>query len=172
MDAPPLTHLLADDGTFPNSRLPALVYKAALSLSGADPAALFETLFEKNGWTGSWRNGVYAFRHYHSTAHEVLGIYGGVARVELGGARGVVATLAAGDVVVIPAGVAHMKVEASGDFRVVGAYPTGTGPDMQYGKAGERPAADRTIARLALPAADPVQGRAGALPTLWGRVRR
>jgi uncharacterized protein YjlB len=72
---------------------------------------------------------------------------------------------------VIPAGVAHKNVGASRDFRVVGAYPWGTSPDMQYGKRGERPAADRNIARVRLPAGDPVLGRRGALVAIWGQSR-
>ena len=109
--------------------------------------------------------------HYHSTAHEVLGIYSGRVRVQLGGPRGKPITVDAGDVLVIPAGVAHMNVAASGDFRVVGAYPAGTSPDMNYGKPGERPDTDRSIARLAIPAADPVEGRRGALVAQWSRTR-
>jgi uncharacterized protein YjlB len=134
-----------------------------------DPPSGFETLFTRNGWTGSWRNGLYTFDHYHSTAHEVLGVSGGIVRIQLGGERGPIIDLGAGDVVVIPAGVAHKNVGASADFRVVGAYPIGTAPDLLFGKPGERPAADdniRNVARLALPA-DPVEGAAGALAELW-----
>jgi uncharacterized protein YjlB len=47
----PLTFHFADDGVIPNNRLPMLVYRGALDLSGArDPAARIETLFEENGW--------------------------------------------------------------------------------------------------------------------------
>jgi uncharacterized protein YjlB len=167
----PLTLLLRDDGKFPNSRFPALVYKGVVALPPRDPASAFEQLFARNGWTGSWRNGLYTFQHYHSTAHEVLGVFSGSVRVQLGGDRGEVVTLAAGDVAVVPAGVCHMNVGSSGDFRVVGAYPTGTSPDMQYGKPRERPGADQTIARVPFPGADPVEGRRGALVTLWSRAR-
>jgi uncharacterized protein YjlB len=91
-------------------------------------------------------------------------------RVQLGGERGVAVTLSAGDVAVIPAGVAHKNVAQSGDFRIVGAYPEGTSPDMQYGRRGERPGTDRTIAALALPAGDPVEGPRGTLIKLWTRA--
>jgi uncharacterized protein YjlB len=163
----PTTHLFADDGTFPNSALPALLYQAAVGLTGRDPASRFEDLFARHEWTGSWRDGVYTFHHYHSTAHEVLGIYRGRARVLLGGPGGAVVEVGAGDVVVIPAGVAHKNVGASADFACVGAYPAGTSPDMNRGEPGERPRVDRVIARLAVPAMDPVGGRDGALPRLW-----
>jgi len=160
----PEQHVFADDGIFPNSKLPVLVYKRALAKSGA-PA--FEELFESNRWSAAWRNGLYAVHHYHSTAHEALGIYQGWVRARLGGDKGTVLTLEAGDILVIPAGVAHRNDGASADFKVVGAYPVGTGPDMQYGKPGERPGTDGNIAGVPRPAADPVHGKSGPLMRLW-----
>jgi uncharacterized protein YjlB len=161
-------HTSQDDGTYPNNEsLALLAYRGALELSGPDPAALFERLLAANGWGGSWRNGVYGFHHYHSTAHEVLGVYGGTARVQFGGEEGVVVEVQAGDVVVIPAGVAHKNLGASRDFWVVGAYPRGQSPDMNYGREGERPRADERIARVPLPAADPVYGDSGPLVEYW-----
>lgn len=112
----------------------------------------FEDRFAENGWSGAWRNGVYDYHHYHATTHEVLGCYAGRARIQLGGPKGAVHDIAAGDVVVIPAGVAHRRVEASDDFAVVGAYPDGVTPDMQEGEG------DPSIA-LALPERDPALGR-------------
>jgi uncharacterized protein YjlB len=165
--AEPRTELLADTGEFANSRFPALFY-AGVS-SGADLASEFEALFERHGWTGSWRNGLYRQHHFHSTAHEVLGVYRGEVDVRLGGPNGPLVTLRAGDVAVIPAGVAHKNERQSSDFAVVGAYPAGTSPDMQYGKPGERQRVDRTIASVPVPELDPVHGRAGALPRLWLR---
>ncbi len=168
----PTTQVFADDGVFPNSPLPVLVYPGVVALPNRDPASAFEALFGQHGWGGaSWRNGLYHVHHYHSTAHEVLGIYSGRVRVQLGGPRGKSVTVAAGDVVVIPAGVAHMNVAASGDFRVVGSYPAGTSPDLNYGKPGDRPGTDRNIARVAMPAADPVEGRRGSLVVHWARAR-
>ena len=159
------SHLLPDDGAFPNhARLPLIVYRQALAKP--DPAAI-ETTLHANGWGGSWRNGVYSFHHYHSTAHEVLVVYGGSARVQLGGEHGIVAEIGPGDVVIIPAGVAHKNLGASGDFHVVGAYPAGQSPDMNYGQPGERPRADETIARLSLPMNDPIFGPDGPLLGLW-----
>jgi uncharacterized protein YjlB len=99
---------LVDDGVFPNNeQLPLLKYTGPVKLDDADPAATFEKLFKNHGWTGSWRNGVYAVHHYHSSAHEVLGVYCGSAAVQFGGEEGVVVDVSYGDVVVIPAGVAH-----------------------------------------------------------------
>jgi uncharacterized protein YjlB len=162
----PRTFRVKDDGTFPNNRLPVLVHDAALA-PGEGLASRFETLFESNGWTGSWRNGLYRVHHYHSTAHEVLGVYRGEVRVCLGGENGVRVTLRAGDVAVVPAGVAHKNEHQSADFAVVGAYPTGTSPDLKYGEPGERPRTDTIIKALRVPSADPVQGKGGALIRLW-----
>ena len=153
-----LSYLLPDDGTFPNN--------ARLPLREPD-AADIEALLRANGWGGSWRNGVYSFHHYHSTAHEVLVVYGGSACLRLGGERGIIAEIASGDVVIITAGVAHKNLGASADFRVVGAYAAGQAPDMNDGSPGERPRADETIARLPLPARDPIYEAGGPLTSRW-----
>src|SRR5205814_7090645 len=100
-------HALPPDGVIPNSRFPLLIYRKALSLTQSDPAALFEEVFERNGWSGTWRDGIYPYHHYHSVTHEVLGVFSGSATVQFGGESGVIEKLIAGDVVVIPAGVAH-----------------------------------------------------------------
>lgn len=162
----PRAELLEPSGEFPNSKYPALVYQRVLP-TGSNLAAGFEALFERNGWPGAWRNGLYRTHHYHSTAHEALGVYRGHVSVRLGGPAGPLITLAAGDVAILPAGVAHKNESQSEDFAVVGAYARGTSPDMNYGKPGERAAAARNIARLARPDADPVTGAAGALTRLW-----
>jgi uncharacterized protein YjlB len=159
---------LSDDGTFPNnSRLPLLKYNAAVQLEDPDHAANFEHIFHANRWVGSWRNGVYAVHHYHSSAHEVLGVYGGTAVVQFGGEQGIAVEVKAGDVVVIPAGVAHKRLRSSMDFRVVGAYPEGQSWDMCYGREGERPETDRNISRVPVPATDPVYGGSGPLREIW-----
>ncbi|KPJ74893.1 MAG: hypothetical protein AMJ54_16355 [Deltaproteobacteria bacterium SG8_13] len=163
--------VLADDGTFPNNaRLPLLLYPAAVILPDSDPARTFEDLFETNSWTNSWRNGIFGYHHYHSTAHEALGVCGGSARVQMGGPGGPEFDIRPADVIVIPAGVAHKNLESSGDFRVVGAYPAGQDWDMNFGKAGERPQADRNIADVACPEFDPVFGAAGPLARLWREI--
>src|SRR4051794_7560263 len=99
----PETYRFADDGCFPNSRLPLLVYRRVLS---AD-ADTMEQHFERNGWANAWRNGVFPFHHFHSNAHEVLGVAAGEISVCFGGPSGQIVRIRAGDVIVIPAGVAH-----------------------------------------------------------------
>jgi uncharacterized protein YjlB len=162
-----LSVALKDDGAIPNNRLPLLIYFGAVKLAGTDPAAIFEALFQANQWTGTWRNGVYTYHHYHSTTHEVLGVFKGSATIQFGGEHGVEQKIAGGDVVVIPAGVAHKNLGASSDFAVVGGYPGGIEWDMNYGRPDERPAADENIAKVAFPKTDPVYGAGGFLRQYW-----
>jgi len=170
MDFPSTLHL-TDDGIFPNSVFPALVYEGAIDLPISDPAAAVESLFAEHQWVPAWRDGIYDHHHYHSNTHEVLGVYRGHARILLGGENGVIVSVQAGDVVVIPAGVAHRCVEASRDFACVGAYPGAIEPDMLYGAQGERPTADRSIEQVALPDTDPIEGRTGPLVSVWAHAR-
>jgi uncharacterized protein YjlB len=157
------TVIFEDDGTFPNSRLPLLFYEEALPREAVTPEAL-ERLFAANGWPPAWRSSVYTFHHYHSTAHETLGIARGEARIMLGGPAGQEFEVRAGDVIVIPAGVAHKRLSSSEDFLVVGCYPPGQDWDLLRGEAGDRPRADENIAGVPLPETDPV---GGTLVELW-----
>jgi uncharacterized protein YjlB len=156
-----------DNGTFPNSVLPLLVYRQAFTVDGQDPASLFEERFAENDWCNSWRNDVYSFAHYHSTTHEILGVFRGAATLRLGGEDGRNVDVNSGDVIVIPAGVAHQKLEASADFAVVGAYPEGRDWDLLRGRPGERPEADQKIAALPIPDNDPIYGAEGPLRQIW-----
>jgi uncharacterized protein YjlB len=162
-----LSHQLKDDGLIPNSQFPLLVYQGAIKLPAHDPASTFEELFESNNWGATWRDGIYTYHHYHSTSHEVLGVYSGSATVQFGGEKGIKQKVRAGDVIIIPAGVAHKNFGASSDFGVVGAYPGGAEWDMNYGQKSERPEADQNIARVALPKSDPVYGAHGPLLEQW-----
>jgi len=161
-----------DDGVFPNSVLPLLLYERALITEAKDPASIVEQRFAENDWTNSWRNGVYSFTHYHSTTHEALGVYCGAATLRVGGERSSDVKVYAGDVIVIPAGVPHQKISASADFAVVGAYPDGREWDLLRGRPGERPKSDHNIAALPIPDKDPLYGADGPLRRIWGAARR
>jgi len=164
--AGPLLERFADDGKFPNSRLPLLLYRGAVDAE-AGPEA-FERLFAANGWPPEWRAGVFPYHHYHSTAHECLGIAAGEATLMLGGPAGRTFRVTAGDVIVIPAGVAHRRLTSSADFLVVGGYPDGHAEwDILRGNPGDRPRADENIARVPLPLTDPVEGSGGPLDIAW-----
>ena len=166
----PIAVTFADDGQFPNSRYPVLVYPKAIEAREVSPERL-EALFAGNGWPPQWRSGIYPFHHYHSTAHECLGVARGSATVMLGGPNGREFHLGAGDVVVIPAGVAHQRIMASADFLVVGAYPRGHEDwDIRRGNPEDRPKADHNIANVPLPESDPAGGPKGALLRLWRGV--
>ena len=160
-----------DDGRIPNNPLlPFIRYRGAVSLDDADdPAAVFETLFEANGWAGSWRNGIYDYVHYHPRTHEVLGVARGRARVRFGGVKGKVMGLKAGDVVVLPAGTGHEAIFASDDLVIVGAYPPQGKYDEYEGSKKEHDKAITMIPAVAAPLKDPVYGREGPLHRLWKR---
>ena len=155
-----------DDSRFANSRQPAVIYGQALPAEEVSAEA-FEALFDANGWSSQWRSGVYDYHHYHSTAHECLGVARGSARLRLGGPSGREFDVTAGDVLVLPAGTVHQRIGASADFLVVGAYPPGQDWDLLRGAPGERPAADQRIAAVPLPLTDPVGGSSGAVLEKW-----
>jgi uncharacterized protein YjlB len=150
---PPEILRFPPSGGIPNHpHLPVLFYRGALAAK-AGPAA-HEALFTRSGWPSQWRDGVYGFHHFHTTAHEVLGIAGGGAQLLLGGTSGRAVTVAAGDVVLLPAGTGHWLLEAAGGFLVVGAYPPGQSADIERGPATA--AMIRRIATLPFPESGPV----------------
>ncbi len=161
--------ILTDDGVFPNNRrLPLLVYRKVLNPDAPDLIAQVQAIFAENGWIGSWVDSIFNYHHYHSNSHEVLAICGGQAEVRFGGEHGITLRLAAGDVVVIPAGVAHRSLDAGADFVVVGAYPQGQeNYDMRLGKRQERPEADKNIINVPTPRTDPLYGPDGPLTEHW-----
>src|ERR1700755_548167 len=115
----PLTFTFADDGAIPNSKLPLFVCRPP---APHDPAAI-ERIFNANRWPAAWRDSVHPFHHFHSDAHEVLGVASGSGKVLFGGRSGRVLEVSAGDVVVVPAGVGHCRESKTDDLLIVGAYP-------------------------------------------------
>lgn len=154
-----------DDGSIPNSRLPLLVYRAALPAGAAE----IERRFAANRWPPAWRDGVHPWHHFHANTHEALGVARGTATVQFGGPNGRQVTVTAGDIVVVPAGVGHCDKGHSPDLLIVGAYPDNAPrPDQYRGKPAEHAAVTAKIAAVPPPAADPVAGTQGPLRRLWG----
>jgi uncharacterized protein YjlB len=141
-----------------NPRFPVLIYReVGAAVADADAA---RDLFARHGWGGSWVDGVFDFHHFHSTSHEALAVVAGNATLELGGPQGESFDVAAGDVLVLPAGTGHRRATARNGFTVVGAYPRGQeNYDLLRGDdPAEVEAARERIAALAAPADDPVGG--------------
>jgi uncharacterized protein YjlB len=157
-------YFFEDDGGIPNSPLPVLLYHG---VGAATNAADCEAHFAHHGWLGAWRDGIYSFHHFHSTAHEVLGIVAGSAAVMLGGPSGRRFELRSGDVLVLPAGTGHCNLGSSADLLVIGAYPDAMRWDIRRGDPAEHDEAVANIRAVPLPGADPVKGRHGPLADLW-----
>ncbi|MFT2008196.1 cupin [Pontibacter sp. 13R65] len=158
---------LSPDQKIPNNpELPLLLYWQVFSESNKLEHE-FKEAFRRNNWAGTWTNGVFNYHHYHSIAHEVLGVAAGTATLILGGPQGHELTITAGDMVVLPAGTGHCKKTASSDFVVVGAYPQG---QVEYDICTESDYVaekQKNIARVPLPATDPVAGATGPLLKHW-----
>jgi uncharacterized protein YjlB len=158
--------MLAPNGWVPNNaRLAVLLWRGALADGEGDCAARFEALFAEHGWPPQWRDGVFDYHHYHSTAHEALGFASGEAQLIVGGPEGRVVDVRAGDVLLLPAGTGHCLSTSGPRLQVVGAYPPGQQWDIRRDALTE----DARIAMLALPfpARDPVGGEYGSSAGRW-----
>ncbi|MEK7664446.1 MAG: cupin domain-containing protein [Patescibacteria group bacterium] len=145
-----------DDGFIPNSRFPVLVNRKVVSFRGMDASeaeAMVKEYGLKTGWKQEWLWKVYKRPHYHSTTHEALVVYSGSATLRLGGHRlGKLAQVSFGDIIVIPAGVAHQAMERTKDFQVFGLYPVGAKPwDLLFCRKKERAIALPNLAQLGEP---------------------
>lgn len=98
--------------------------------------------------------------HFHSNAHEVLGIAEGHVTVILGGAQGRRFRLKARDMLAIPAGVGHRRIGGDARLKVIGAYPPGQSHRDMKRKG-------RAVPRVALPPTDPFYGKDGPLVRCW-----
>jgi uncharacterized protein YjlB len=162
-----LQYLIEPRGMFPNSPLPVVHYKQAVELPLLLPSLHIKNLFSKNGWTNNWTDGIYAYHHYHTITHEALGICKGSTQLLLGGNGGTEITIVEGDVLVIPAGVAHRNLGNMHDVSCVGGYPNGMDFDMNYGTWEEMERTLHNIASLPIPGTDPLLGLEKGIVEIW-----
>ena len=143
----------------PNSALPVLLYRSVLASHVVGKARAFRQCFQANGWTGIWTDTIYDYTHFHSNAHEVLGIAEGKVTLRLGGDDGSLVRLKPGDMLVLPAGVGHRRVSGN-DVKAIGAYPRG---QSHYDVKRQ----GHTTPKVPLPLTDPFYGPDGPLTTAW-----
>lgn len=102
--------------------------------------------------------------HFHSTAHEVLCVASGRARLCFGGKDNPgrqEMEVKKGDVAMVPVGVAHCLLEdLDGGFEIVGSYPPGKQWDMCHGKGSEKEVV-KGMARVPWFERDPIHGGEG-----------
>jgi uncharacterized protein YjlB len=148
----------------PNSPLPVLLFRRVLESNVAEKGRRFRQTFKSHGWVGVWTDTIYDYTHFHSNAHEVLGIAEGKVTVLLGGEEGQRIRLKAGDMLVIPAGVGHRRIGDDAGLKVIGAYPPGQAHyDMKrHGRA---------TPKVPLPSRDPFYGDNGPVVRAWGAPR-
>ena len=171
------SHQIPAHGATPNTSIqckPLLIYHAAFP--STITASQLEAHFARVGAAlPQWRYTMYATSHFHSTTHEVLGVAAGAARLCFGheaNAGRVEVEARRGDVLVVPAGVAHRllrdHLDEDESFGMVGAYPPGCSWDMCYGRAGEEEKV-QGIRAVKWFERDPVYGDEG--PVLDARYR-
>ncbi|GLB19545.1 hypothetical protein AtubIFM61612_009452 [Aspergillus tubingensis] len=171
----------------PNSKLPILVYRNALS--DTSPRNILN-IIEPNGWIkgGQWKT--YKVPHFHTQCHECYGIIKGGSSYllgvgpkdpevdEQGHPYGMKLTVQKGDVFVLPAGICHASLDSWDDYEFIGLYPNGileaTGHrfDMNYGLKSpeETTSLMRQSENVSIPPLDPLYGLDGPLPRLWSRA--
>lgn len=136
----------------------------------------------------------YRSAHFHSVTHEAYAVIAGSSTLRLGAGplddenHGVWTTLRKGDVIILPAGVAHASVDgdaAGGSegedaedaevYEYLGFYPRGSPQyDNNFCKASpEETEAKAEVARaVPVPEWDVVDGEAGSLVGIWGQAAR
>jgi uncharacterized protein YjlB len=144
----------------PNNSLPVLLYRGVLAADATDKSKLFRERFKRNGWAGVWTDTVYDYTHFHSNAHEVLGVAEGKVSIRLGGESGSLFRLRAGDMLILPAGVGHRREGDDEGLKVIGAYPRGQS-HYNIKRKGRR------VPKVALPLTDPFYGEDGPVQRAW-----
>ncbi|CAK7202661.1 hypothetical protein SEUCBS139899_005387 [Sporothrix eucalyptigena] len=171
----PETYYLKRNQHAPNNAYPVLVYRQCLPLPVTEDKAT--EFLERHAWEkkGTW--GHIGVRHFHPNVHECYGVIAGQSTMLVGCGSddpedaGRKIELLVGDVIVLPAGTGHCSLKSTKDYLYVGLYPAG-GPmwRAELGKEGaDVKALRQEVDNVALPAGDPVLGKAGPLMKLWVR---
>lgn len=161
---------IKENQPYPNNTLPVLYYENVLSnvLEETYTADDVLSFFEHNGYVDGWVAGIMDKHHFHSTAHEVLACTQGEVTVQLGGPNGEMHIFRKGDVVLLPAGVSHKKLDATEVFEIVGAYPQNDAEyDFQYGDARDYEAIKANINSVNKPLTDPITGSPKDINEYW-----
>jgi uncharacterized protein YjlB len=189
----------------PNSPRPLLHYPGILSSADSITTAAYDS-FSNNGWQVQWifRYGKTQASHYHSATHECMAVLSGTATIRFGVADtvsdldestygsgqeggGLQVEARAGDVFIIPAGIAHKTFDAQpseefklltpgnghdiaatdvrgalenlelSGFTMLGAYPVGGHWDFATG--GENVGNYAPVWEVPKPENDPVLGK-------------
>ena len=193
----------------PNSPQLLLHYPSLLSVEseGTLPAKVYDT-FSSNGWQPQWifRYGTSQPSHYHSSVHECMAVLSGTATIRFGVADtvsdldenthgagrehgGIEVQAKAGDIFVIPAGVAHKTFDTDppaefklltpgvahhvaaedtrqalagielSGFTMLGAYPN-DGSAWDFSVGGDNDGSYEKVWSVLKPRSDPVLGDA------------
>jgi uncharacterized protein YjlB len=160
------TFRLTPHAWVPNNRcLPVIVYRHAFDAATRDLGAQIDRRFAERGWPVQWHDGVFDYHHFHSTAHEVLGVIAGSAELIVGGPGGRTLRIVGGDVLLLPAGTGHCLATRDDAFQVAGGYPHGQQWDIR--RDALTPGELRLMEALPFPACDPVYGERGPLIEHW-----
>ncbi|KAI4262972.1 MAG: hypothetical protein L6R42_001859 [Xanthoria sp. 1 TBL-2021] len=160
------SHQIPSLGRIPNTSIqgkPLLIYHSAFHV-GTSATTIESHLTTVGVVDPQWRYTMYSTSHFHSNTHEVLSIASDKAKLCFGGEdnpKRVEPVMEQGDVIVVPAGVAHRLLEdIDGGFTMVGSYPKGRSWDMCYGKEEEDEKV-KGIEHLGWFDRDPIYGDAG-----------
>lgn len=161
---------LSENKPYPNNSLPVLYYENALGETLGDDYSSEDVInfFKNNGYEDGWSGVIEDEHHFHSNAHEALAVTRGEVTLQIGGPHADMKTFRKGDVLLLPAGTAHKRLDGSENFEVVGAYPeNGEKLDMQYGDTGDYDSIKKNISQVDLPLTDPVTGSPRDIEEYW-----
>ncbi|KAI9714588.1 MAG: hypothetical protein M1812_006393 [Candelaria pacifica] len=177
MASQPETYLFQATPHVPNSLLPVLLYRSVLQPNPT--ASTTREALEKNNWLQGGVFKTFTAHHFHSVTHECYAVFKGSSKLLLGRGPlddpegGIEVDVRIGDVIVLPAGVAHCSLSSEGEYEYLGLYPKGSPHwDNNFCKAGpgETEEKARTCRKVPLPDCDPVFGSSGPLVNIWSQA--